>query len=53
MGVMDRLGVQAEPANRGRSCFAFVQYGMKRQAVGIWQCKACKKTLAGGAYVCK
>eukprot|EP00292_Cryptomonas_paramecium_P000804 CAMPEP_0113686668 /NCGR_PEP_ID=MMETSP0038_2-20120614/15430_1 /TAXON_ID=2898 /ORGANISM="Cryptomonas paramecium" /LENGTH=92 /DNA_ID=CAMNT_0000607041 /DNA_START=86 /DNA_END=364 /DNA_ORIENTATION=+ /assembly_acc=CAM_ASM_000170 len=23
---------------------------VKRQAVGIWKCKACKKTLAGGAY---
>ncbi|OJJ47009.1 hypothetical protein ASPZODRAFT_31362, partial [Penicilliopsis zonata CBS 506.65] len=24
---------------------------VKRQAVGIWECKACKKTVAGGAYV--
>merc|ERR1712054_47835 len=23
---------------------------MKRQAVGIWSCKACKKVKAGGAY---
>lgn len=23
---------------------------MKRTCVGIWQCKACKKTVAGGAY---
>ncbi|KAL2864465.1 putative PHD and RING finger domain protein [Aspergillus lucknowensis] len=23
---------------------------VKRQAVGIWECKACKKTVAGGAY---
>lgn len=24
---------------------------VKRQAVGIWSCKSCKKTVAGGAYV--
>ncbi|KAL4988357.1 ribosomal L37ae protein family-domain-containing protein [Aspergillus falconensis] len=23
---------------------------VKRQAVGIWECKGCKKTIAGGAY---
>jgi len=23
---------------------------VKREAVGIWSCKACKKTVAGGAY---
>nr|AKV16232.1 60S ribosomal L37ae [Pectinaria gouldii] len=23
---------------------------MRRQCVGIWQCKSCKKTVAGGAY---
>lgn len=23
---------------------------VKRQAVGIWSCKSCKKTTAGGAY---
>ena len=23
---------------------------MKRQAVGIWKCKACQKTVAGGAW---
>ena len=23
---------------------------MKRSAVGIWKCKGCRKTLAGGAY---
>ncbi len=26
---------------------------MKRQAVGIWKCKACHKVQAGGAYVLK
>jgi len=26
------------------------KHGMKRQAVGIWKCKACKKVQAGGAY---
>ena len=30
-----------------------VQHGMKRQAVGIWKCKACKKVQAGGAYTLK
>lgn len=24
---------------------------MKRECVGIWKCKSCKKTVAGGAYV--
>lgn len=24
---------------------------MRRQAVGIWACKGCNKTVAGGAYV--
>lgn len=24
---------------------------MKRTCVGIWSCKGCKKTVAGGAYV--
>ncbi|KAI9227799.1 MAG: ribosomal protein L37a [Piptocephalis tieghemiana] len=23
---------------------------VKREAVGIWKCRGCKKTLAGGAY---
>jgi large subunit ribosomal protein L37Ae len=23
---------------------------VKRQAVGIWQCRACRKTMAGGAW---
>jgi large subunit ribosomal protein L37Ae len=26
------------------------KYGMKRSAVGIWKCKGCNKTQAGGAY---
>lgn len=26
------------------------KYSVKRQAVGIWKCKSCKKTQAGGAY---
>ena len=29
------------------------QFAMKRAVVGIWKCKACKKTQAGGAYVLK
>eukprot|EP00775_Hariotina_reticulata_P004037 gene4037-4284_t len=27
------------------------KFAVKRIAVGIWGCKACKKTQAGGAYV--
>ena len=30
-----------------------MQHAMKRQAVGIWKCKACKKVQAGGAYTLK
>ena len=26
------------------------KYSIKRKAVGIWNCKACRKTQAGGAY---
>jgi large subunit ribosomal protein L37Ae len=26
------------------------KYAMKRAVVGIWKCKACKKSQAGGAY---
>ncbi|KAF8390832.1 hypothetical protein HHK36_023131 [Tetracentron sinense] len=28
----------------------FVQYAVKRKAVGIWGCKDCDKVKAGGAY---
>ncbi|KAK9864837.1 hypothetical protein WJX84_008463 [Apatococcus fuscideae] len=27
------------------------KFAVRRQAVGIWKCKSCKKTTAGGAYV--
>mmetsp|Transcript_12535 Transcript_12535/g.17125 ORF Transcript_12535/g.17125 Transcript_12535/m.17125 type:complete len:93 (-) Transcript_12535:173-451(-) len=27
------------------------KFGFKRQAVGIWHCKDCRKTKAGGAFV--
>lgn len=30
-----------------------LQFAVKRTVVGIWSCKACKKTTAGGAYVMK
>jgi len=28
----------------------FFQDNVKRQAVGIWKCSACKKVIAGGAW---
>ncbi len=27
------------------------KFGMKRAVVGVWKCKGCNKTQAGGAYV--
>lgn len=29
----------------------FSQEAMKRSVVGIWSCKRCKRTVAGGAWV--
>jgi large subunit ribosomal protein L37Ae len=29
------------------------KFSVKRQAVGIWHCKDCGKTKAGGAFVLK
>jgi len=29
------------------------KYGMKRSVVGIWKCRGCGKTQAGGAYTLK
>lgn len=44
--------VQADAASL-TSAGLLLQFAMKRQVVGIWKCKACKKTQAGGAYVLK
>ncbi|KRY88046.1 60S ribosomal protein L37a, partial [Trichinella pseudospiralis] len=33
------------------TCLFCGKENMKRRAVGIWKCKSCKKTVAGGAYV--
>nr|ACD65183.1 putative 60S ribosomal protein RPL37A [Phoronis muelleri] len=33
------------------TCHFCGKENMKRSAVGIWQCKSCKKKVAGGAYV--
>lgn len=30
-----------------------MQFAVKRTAVGIWNCKSCKKVQAGGAYTLK
>lgn len=32
-------------------CTACGKNTVKREVVGIWKCKACKRTTAGGAYV--
>ncbi|EDQ89363.1 uncharacterized protein MONBRDRAFT_37079 [Monosiga brevicollis MX1] len=32
------------------TCMFCGKTAMKRNAVGIWNCKACKKTVAGGAW---
>ena len=31
----------------------FLKDAMKRTAVGIWKCKGCRKTIAGGAWAPK
>ncbi|CAG9466878.1 unnamed protein product [Pedinophyceae sp. YPF-701] len=33
------------------TCDSCGKTAVKRQAVGIWKCKGCRKTVAGGAYV--
>ena len=33
------------------TCVFCGKMSMKREVVGIWKCKVCKKTVAGGAYV--
>jgi ribosomal protein L37AE/L43A len=33
--------------------FVCLQFGVKRKAVGIWNCKDCGKVKAGGAYTLK
>lgn len=33
------------------TCSFCGKQSMKRTCVGIWKCKACNKTVAGGAYV--
>lgn len=33
------------------ACFLHVQEKLRRICVGIWTCKGCKKTIAGGAYI--
>ncbi|KAK1071695.1 60S ribosomal protein L43 [Friedmanniomyces endolithicus] len=32
------------------SCTFCGKVTVKRQSTGIWKCRACKKTIAGGAY---
>ena len=32
-------------------CYFCGKNAMKRKCVGIWQCKRCKKIIAGGAWV--
>ena len=31
--------------------FVFLQEALKRKCVGIWHCRGCGKTVAGGAWV--
>eukprot|EP00118_Oscarella_pearsei_P028702 m.2730 g.2730 ORF g.2730 m.2730 type:complete len:93 (+) comp8865_c0_seq1:746-1024(+) len=33
------------------TCMFCGKDAMKRKCVGIWRCKACRKTVAGGAWV--
>ncbi len=41
----------AQPATQFCHAACCPQFAVKRQAVGIWACKACGKVTAGGAYV--
>ena len=35
------------------TCYFCGKDSVRRQAVGIWKCRSCRKTLAGGAWVMK
>ncbi len=53
----DSRGILREPRfphwDTFSACSRCPQFSMKRQAVGIWGCKACGKVQAGGAYTLK
>ena len=54
-GAQSMIALPASPpAHAPCACPPLLpQFAMKRQVVGIWKCKACNKTQAGGAYVLK
>lgn len=63
VGIVGKYGVRygaslrkqvkkAEVSQHAKYTCAFCgKDSVKRQATGIWKCRACRKVLAGGAYV--
>ncbi|CAH8443321.1 unnamed protein product [Heterobilharzia americana] len=50
VGIVGKYGVRYGASLR--KTIKKIEESLKRKAVGIWECKACKKVVAGGAYVC-